>query len=457
MTEPRLENDHQVPLKGRVGYFCGSLCTGFQIAIPTFLIFYGTQNLAISIGALSLMMAIVKVLDAFTDIIAGFIVDKTRHHTGKARPWLLWMALPYAVCFTLEFCIPTSWGPTAKLLSLAVMYALTVSVFGTMLGVATTALLPRLTSSIQERRALGVVCGGGGVTMVGFLMAIVFPLQARFGFQLVFGAFAVISFILCVLCYALVREQDITNYVAGKKSQAVSIKELVNTLIHNHYALMQFVYILIVQTGGAMIQGCGTYYATYVMGNADLYSQFMLAGAFGSLAGMFIGLPLVKRLGSKKLYCLGCLMLVAGFVVIALSRRSSPALIVVMFFFILMGGQVFTNSQNAVLAAAAVDYGEWKNGVRTEGVTACLGNVGSKVGGALGTAIMGAYLAAHGFAEGGVQQSVEAVNAIEFTFIGLTPIIYFILFLIFAITYRLEKQLPAIHRDLAERRAKAMN
>lgn len=451
MIENRFENSNQVSFKSRTGYFFGNLSTGFQVAIPTFLIFYGTQSLAISIGALSLMMAVVKVLDGFTDVIAGFLIDKTKSTKGKARPWFLWMSFPYALCFGLEFCIPPVWGSTAKILILGILYAMTISIFGTMLNIANVALLPRLTSNLKERGVLAVVCGGAGITMVGILMAVVFPLVFTFGFQKVFIAFSIISFILCILCYLLVQEQDFSQYVEKRKENKVRIRDLFFTILNNKYALLIFIYVLIVQAGGSMILGCGTYYATYVLENPNIYSQFMLSGAIGSFFGIFLGLPLVKRIGTKKLYCLGCLMAVFGFGTILITDSKFPILVVVAFFFILMGGQVFTNSQNAVLTASAIDYGEWKNGVRAEGVTACVGNVGMKVGAALGTVLMGVFLAINGFAEGGVAQSEQAINAIKLTFTGLTPLIYFLLFVVFVLTYRLEKRLPDIQRELEKR------
>ncbi len=445
-------NDNQVPFKSRAGYFFGMLCTGFQIAIPTFLIFYGTQSLALSIVGISLMMTIVKVIDGITDIIAGFLVDKTRSKSGKARPWFLWMSFPYALCFALEFCVPKNWSPTAKMMMLAITYALTVSVFGTMLGVASKALLPRMTSSPKERGTLAVVCGGAGATMVGLLMAVVFPLVNAFGFQKVFVTFAVISFVLCILCYALVREQDIESYVMGKQAESPKIGDLVKALVNNKYALLILVYILLNQCGGSILQGCGTYYATYVLKDPSMFTKFMLAGTVGSLVGIFIGTPLVKRIGSSKMFALGCAMAVVGFGAILLTDSSSNLVIIVAFFFIIMGCQLFTITQLVAMSAAAVDYGEWKTGVRSEGVTVCLSNFGSKVGGAFGTALMGFCLAAGGFVTGGKAQTPGAIQAIKLTLTGLIPLVYLVLLILFLVTYRLDKQLPEIQKELRARR-----
>ncbi len=452
MQEKTLSNDNQVSFKGRLGYFFAMQATGFQVAIPTFLIFYGTQSLALSIVAVSLMMTVVKVLDGVTDVLAGFIVDKTRSKAGKARPWFLWMALPYSLCFALEFCVPTSWNPAAKLIMLAVTYALTISVFGTMLGVAGGALLPRMTSSPKERGTLAVVCNGAGVVIVGFLMAIIFPMVNAFGYQKVFVTFALMSFIFCVLCYLLVTEQDIENYVIGKQVETPKIGELIKALFKNKYAMLVLVYILLNQCGGSILQGCGTYYATYVLKDTGAYTKFMLAGTIGTLIGIFIGIPIVKRFGSRTLFAVGAAMAVLGFGAILLTDSKSTIVVIVAFFFILMGGQLFTLTQINAFAAAAVDYGEWKNGIRSEGVTVCLRCFGSKVGGALGTALMGFSLAAGGFVTGGKAQTPQAINTIKLTLTGLSPLVYLILLVVFLLTYRLEKQLPEIQKELRARR-----
>ncbi len=38
----------------------------------------------------------VRVIDAVTDPIMGAMADRTRSKYGRFRPWLLWMAFPYA-------------------------------------------------------------------------------------------------------------------------------------------------------------------------------------------------------------------------------------------------------------------------------------------------------------------------------------------------------------------------
>lgn len=456
MPDNTLMNSRQVNTAGRIGYFLLNLTNAFPIAIPTFLILFGTQTLGLKIGLISLMMALVKVFDGFTDIVAGVLIDKTHHKNGKARPWLLWMSLPFALCLAAEFWIPASWGTTLKAVMLIVFYTLTVSVFGTVVGIAIRALLPRMTTSDKERGTLGAICGGAGVTLCGFLMAAVFPLQARLGITGTFTLFGGIVFVLTLIGYFLVRELPYEVIEAATKGhgEKITLRAMASNLAHNKYALLLCLFTLIIQAGGSFIQGCGTYYAIYVLGNQGWYTKFMLCGSFGSLAGMFVSAALVRKFGSKFVYTVGCLMAVVGFAIIRISG-DNPVVVIVMFFFILMGGQVFTNGQGGVLNAQAVDYGEWKNGIRGEGVISCAGNVGNKIGSAVGTALMGGMLAAFGFIEGGVEQTASAVQGIKMTYTVATPVIYLILAVAFAAAWGLQKMMPKIQSELAERRQAA--
>ena len=48
-----------------------------------------------------------KIIDAITNIVMGYIIDRTRTKQGKARPWLLISAPLVAVTGILLFTVPT--------------------------------------------------------------------------------------------------------------------------------------------------------------------------------------------------------------------------------------------------------------------------------------------------------------------------------------------------------------
>ena len=73
----------------------------------TFLLYYMTDVAGISAAAVGTMFLVVRLWDAFTDLFAGRMVDKTMTRFGKFRPFLLWFAIPVLVMSFLNFNIPS--------------------------------------------------------------------------------------------------------------------------------------------------------------------------------------------------------------------------------------------------------------------------------------------------------------------------------------------------------------
>ena len=99
------------PLKARekVGYAFGdfSSCLIWQ-SISIYLLFYFTNVAGVEQGAAIAIISISIFIDGFTDILMGFIIERTRTRFGKVRPYLLTMGLPLAVSTVLLFSVPAS-------------------------------------------------------------------------------------------------------------------------------------------------------------------------------------------------------------------------------------------------------------------------------------------------------------------------------------------------------------
>ena len=52
-----------------------------------YLMIYATDTLKVPAAAVSLILVASKVFDGITDMVAGFIVDRTESKWGKARPY----------------------------------------------------------------------------------------------------------------------------------------------------------------------------------------------------------------------------------------------------------------------------------------------------------------------------------------------------------------------------------
>lgn len=100
-----------------------------------------------------------------------------------------------------------------------------------------------------------------------------------------------------------------------------------------------------------------------------------------------------------------------------------------------------------------IEYGEWKNGSRAEGLTYSAASFGEKVGTGLGGALLGGILALGGYIGGQATQSVSAIGAIKFSFV-YAPILLSVITIILLFTYKLDSQYSKILVELKERNQK---
>ena len=131
-------------LSEKIGYGLGDFASSmfwkiFSYYLP---IFYSDVFGLKPVHAATLLL-ITKLYDAVSDPVMGIIADRTDTKWGKYRPYLLWMAIPFAVIGILSFYVPgASYG--FKHVYAYVMYILMMTAYtavnvpyGAMLGVMT--------------------------------------------------------------------------------------------------------------------------------------------------------------------------------------------------------------------------------------------------------------------------------------------------------------------------------
>lgn len=103
------------------------------------------------------------------------------------------------------------------------------------------------------------------------------------------------------------------------------------------------------------------------------------------------------------------------------------------------------------MTADVVDYGEWKTGVRSEGLVNSCTSFGMKVGIGLGSAVCTWILAFGGYDGTAAIQSESAILAIRFSFGYLGAIIAGIC-LVIILAMNIDKYIVQIQKDLEAKR-----
>lgn len=99
------------------------------------------------------MFFVVRLWDAFADMFAGRLVDRTMTKMGKFRPFILFGAVPLLFLSYLTFHVPSSLDGGGKLLYAYVTYAV-LGLLYSMVNIPYGSLASAMTQSVKERAKL---------------------------------------------------------------------------------------------------------------------------------------------------------------------------------------------------------------------------------------------------------------------------------------------------------------
>ena len=166
----------------RISYGLGDTACNIVFGMITALLtlFY-TDYCGIPVVTVGLVMLISRIFDGSSDVIMGIIVSKTKSKWGKARPWILWMSVPYVLCAVAMFCVPHSSSTTVQFWYIFVTYNLCTTVCYTAINVPYGTLSTMMTRSSHERDLLSVV--RMSLSPIGKIIAVTFtmPVIKLFG------------------------------------------------------------------------------------------------------------------------------------------------------------------------------------------------------------------------------------------------------------------------------------
>ena len=145
----------KVPLSEKLAYCFGDpALTLMYTMTTTLLIYFYTNVVGISAGAVGMIMLLSRVFDGFSDVLMGTIIDRTHSKYGKARIWILRLAVPYALAAVLLFTMPPM-GNMGKIIYAFVTYNIMNTVVYTAISQPFHALGSLMS---RDRRERDVIC-----------------------------------------------------------------------------------------------------------------------------------------------------------------------------------------------------------------------------------------------------------------------------------------------------------
>ncbi len=403
----------------KIGYGSGDIGGNVVYAFLTFFVMiYLTDSIGLNSGIIGTLMAVAKIFDGISDVIFGSLIDKTHTKMGKARPWMLWPYFGCGVCLFAIFAIPTSWGKVAQYTFFLIFYVMLNAGFYTANNIAYSALTALVTKNENERVQLGSIRFVFAFTTSTIIQAVTFGLVDYFGndaaawkiVALIYVMIGIISNTISVLSLKeLPEEENNTKKETSAPAEKYSLREAVGLLIKNKYYLLILGIYLLTQLYSAFT-GVGTFYMTYVLGDANLLGKFATALNIPMIIGLLLVPTVVAKLGGMyRINYSGYLVAtVARFLVIVAAYMDSIPMMLAFTAVASLGMCPLQGDLNAVIASAS-DYTYLTTGKRIDGTMYSCTSLGVKLGGGLGTAVSGWLLAASGYIKGGAVAQPDSV------------------------------------------------
>ncbi len=403
-----------VSSREKIAYGLGDTASNFIFqTVMLFLTFYYTDIVGLSPAAVGSMFLIVRIFDAVTDPMMGALADRTRTRWGSYRPYLLWLALPFAICSVIAFTSPPL-PETGKFAYAFGTYALLMLMY-TAINIPYSALGGVMSADANERVSIQsyrfVFAMGGGLVVTLFML----PLVEYFGqgddaagYQGAMILMSVIGMVLFLLCFLGTRER-----VKPSNEVAVPYTQQLKALWQNDQCRVLCVVAVVLLTGMVLRNTLAIYYVKYVLQRPDDVTLFVTAGMIGSIIGCALANPVARRFCKIKVYT----FLQIASAVICILNYFVPAdawLLAVSLHF--LWGLLLQMATPLLWAKIAdvVDYGEYKTGVRMTGVTYSTVVFFIKVGLALGGAMAGWLLAFYGYEANVISERVSSGIVISF-------------------------------------------
>ncbi|MFW9624730.1 MFS transporter [Bacteroides graminisolvens] len=458
----------RISLKEKIGYGFGDMASSmFWKLFGSYLMIFYTDVFGLPAAVVGTMFLITRVWDSAFDPIVGVVADRTHSRWGKFRPYLLYLAVPFALIGILTFTTPAL-SDTGKLIYAYVTYSLMMMVYSA-INVPYASLLGVMSPDPKERNTLSTyrmtfAYIGSFIALLLFMpMANLFAgseadaVHEQRGWMLAVVVIAVMCAVLFYFCFALTRER-----VKPIKEKQSPLKEDLKNLLGNGPWWILLGAGVAALVFNSIRDGATVYYFKYFVVEADYATvslfgvSFVLSGLYlavgqaANIVGVILAAPLSNRIGKKMTYMGAMVIATVLSIIFYCFDKDDIALIFVFQILIsVCAGSIFPLLWS--MYADCADYSELRTGNRATGLIFSSSSMSQKFGWAIGSALTGWLLAYFGFRANEIQ-SEEAIHGIKM-FLSFLPAVGTVLSVIFISMYPLsEKKMKVITEELEAKR-----
>ena len=389
-----------------LGDMAGSLAWN---AAAAFALYFYTDVALLPAAALGTLFFATRIFDAIFDIAIGIAVDRTRTRWGRARPYLLFGALPFGVLTVITFVTPDASGQIRLAYAAATYFLL-----GLLLSITNipySALLPMMARDLKDKLDLSAARSVGTSLGVILVTALFMPAVERFGNGDQSRGFFITALILGTLASLML----FTTYLNCHERYTVrdeipsSIRGSISQMFRNQAWVSVSVFAVLNFVRFGAILSLTPFFAIHVLKQPWMISVLLPTLSGTLLVGAFIAPTILRRFGMRPVNTAALALAALLYLILPFFEQSPWAFITIY----VAASLLLSITMTAIFAMASesVDFHHWRFGVRHEGLLAAGVSFAIKAGMAVGGSAVAYALAFGGYSPDNVTPQVKQVMA----------------------------------------------
>jgi glycoside/pentoside/hexuronide:cation symporter, GPH family len=444
-----------LPVRTGISYGFGQWAfAGLSAVIGYFLLYYLTDYAGIAPAAVGTMILIIRIWDAVNDPIMGTILENTKPHAkwGKARPYVLFGAIPMVLFFMMIFSVPQGLSTSMKLVWTYVAYigfemAFTVS------SISFLSMPMRITMNPDKRVTLAM-----WVSFMAFptmlIPSFVPSMTNAFAgpsknfhtaYTWVAVVFAVVAFAsICVVFFG-VKEK----YVDDAEKEKISLFKGLAVFLRCRPWVTLVLITFLMFTFFSITMATMVYYMTYYMRQPKL----MMVGGIIAMATIVVALlavkPLIRRFDKRRTVLIAIGISIVALIVRVFTRDSTVAAFLITLFLSFVSYGAYSIVKMPLLYDA-IEYAAHRTGISAKNIGVTGDTFIAKLAQGLGPAIVGYVLQWGGYVAQAPEQSQKLLNGL-FAINVYVPLGCLVIIAILLFTYDIEGQMPQVREELLQK------
>lgn len=469
-------------LSEKIGYGFGDMSSSmFWKIFSYYLPFFYSNIFGLSLAHAGTLVLVTKLYDAVSDPVMGLIADRTNTRWGKYRPYLLWIAIPFAVAGVLAFFTPQTDNYTFKHVYAYVTYILMMTVY-TAINVPYGAMLGVMTDDSREKSVFSsfrmffafigsFIAMGSFEPLLKLRQSILGTLPAEWtladstpaDWTIAVSVIGIVCAVLFILSFVMTRERVTEAEMAkepvkenSNETAKTSVAEDLKALVANGPWWMLLGGGIAILLFNCVRGGAAAYYFADVLGTNAIFTLalFLTVGEISQLVGVVVTVPVSEKIGKKATFLLVLVAVTILSIIVAFLPETPAGMWALLVSQILICIAIGINSPLLwSMFADVADYSELKNGRASTGLIFSSSSMAQKFGAAFGSAIVLWVLMAFGYdnAKGAVQ-TPEALATIK-ALISWIPAIGSAAGIAIMLGYPLtDKKMSDIRQELSKKR-----